>query len=231
VQHINLFQRDTRTGEWMAAFTQEYPVPGIAHQLSYTILYQRLDFSGGRAMGLGDIALNYRYQLVGNGEARIAIAPRLSLFLPTGDDRRRLGAGSTGIQVSLPLSTVLSPEWVAHWNAGATFTPSARNERGEKTDTFGYNFGASVIWLGQAFNILIETVWASAQTVAGTGKTERATDFLVSPGVRWAYNFPSGLQVVPGIGFPIGLGSSRGQYSILLYLSFEHPLWTPKSSP
>ena len=230
VQHINFFQRNWRTGEWLASFTQEYPVPKIQHQLSYTIPLQRLDTSSGAATSLGDIALNYRYQLVGDGEAKIAIAPRLTLLLPTGDQRRRLGSGSTGIQVSVPVSTVLTDDWIAHWNAGATFTPAARDERGEKADAFGYNFGASLIWLGRSFNILVETVWVRAQTVVGSGKTERATGFLVSPGVRWAYNFSSGLQIVPGIGFPVGVGPSRGQRSILLYLSFEHPFRRVQSS-
>jgi outer membrane putative beta-barrel porin/alpha-amylase len=223
VQHINLFQRNLHTGEWQATFTQEYPVPGIRHQLSYTVLYQRLNTGGGKATGLGDLALNYRYQLVGDGEARVAVAPRLTLLFPAGDNRRALGSGSTGVQTLLPVSTVLSEQWVAHWNAGATFVPSARNPRGEKADTFGYNFGGSVIWLGRAFNVLVETVWSSAQSVAGPGRTERTTSFFVSPGVRWAYDFPSGLQIVPGLGVPIGLGSSRGQYALLLYLSFEHP--------
>jgi hypothetical protein len=231
VQHINLFQRNWRSGEWLATFTQEYPVPKIQHQLSYTVPLQRLDTPSGSATGLGDIALNYRYQLVGSGEARVAIAPRLTLLLPTGDERRRLGSGSTGIQVSLPVSTVLTDDWIAHWNAGSTFTPSARNERGEKADTFGYNFGASVIWLGRAFNMMLETVWSSAQAVAGPGRTQRSTTFLISPGVRWAYDFPTGLQIVPGIGVPIGLGSSRGQYSILLYLSFEHAFWKSRVEP
>ena len=40
VQHINTFQR-MRGGDWVATFTQEYPVPRQAHQLSYTIPYER----------------------------------------------------------------------------------------------------------------------------------------------------------------------------------------------
>ena len=175
--------------------------------------------------------MNYRYQLVGDGEARVAVAPRLTVLLPTGDSRRGLGAGSTGVQISLPASTVLSEKWVTHWNAGATLTPSARNGQGEKANTFGFNFGASLIWLGKDFNALVETAWSSAETVTGPGRTDRTTTWLVSPGARWAYNFASGLQIVPGIGFPIGLGSSRGQYSILLYLSFEHPFWGGKPVP
>jgi hypothetical protein len=46
---------------------------------------------------------------------------------------------------------------------------------------------------------------------------------LISPGIRWAYNFKSGLQIVPGIAVPIGAGPSRNERGIILYLSFEHP--------
>jgi outer membrane putative beta-barrel porin/alpha-amylase len=233
VQHINLFQRDLRTNQWSATFTQEYPAPGIRHQLSYTIPYQRLDTGAGTLTGLGDIAVNYRYQLLGNGEARVAVAPRVTVFFPTGNSRRGLGAGSTGVQISLPASTILSETWITHWNAGATLTPSARNEQGEKANTLGYNFGASLIWLGGSFNALVETVWSNAPTVVGPRRTERQESFFVSPSVRWAYNFSSGLQIVPGLGFPIGVGTSRGQRSILLYLSFEHPFQSgarPESS-
>jgi hypothetical protein len=223
VQHINLFQKNPRTGEWVAAFTQEYPFPGIRHQLSYTVPYQRIDAAAGTATGLGDLAINYRYQWIGNDEAAIAVAPRFTLFVPSGDERRGLGAGSTGVQIAVPASTVLSPDWIAHWNVGATVTPSARNERGQKANTFGYYFGGSLIWLGRSFDVLVETVWSSAESVAAPRRVERTTIFLVSPGIRWSYDYSSGLQIVPGIGVPIGLGSSRGQYSILLYLSFEHP--------
>ncbi len=223
VQHINLFQRNTRTGEWAATFTQEYPFPGIRHQLSYTIPYQRMAAAEGTVTGLGDIAVNYRYQWIGNDEAAVAVAPRLTLFLPSGNERRGLGAGSTGVQIAVPASTVLSEDWIAHWNAGATVTPSARNERGQNASTFGYYFGSSVIWLGRTFDVLLESVWSSVESVAAPHRVERATSFFVSPGIRWSYDYSTGLQIVPGVGIPIGLGSSRGQYSILLYLSFEHP--------
>jgi hypothetical protein len=35
------------------------------------------------------------------------------------------------------------------------------------------------------------------------------------------------LQIVPGIAFPFGVGPNRGERSVALYLSLEHPLWTP----
>src|SRR5437868_13108701 len=67
VQHINSFVRTHPGGAWLYAFTQEWPVPKETHQLSYTVAYQRLGTDSGGTLGLGDLALNYRYQLVGNG--------------------------------------------------------------------------------------------------------------------------------------------------------------------
>ncbi len=46
---------------------------------------------------------------------------------------------------------------------------------------------------------------------------------FLSPGIRWAYNFNNGLQIVPGIGVPLGVGPSDGEKGVFLYLSFEHP--------
>ena len=57
----------------------------------------------------------------------VAVSPRLTLLLPTGNERRGLGSGGTGVQVMLPVSTVLTPTLVAHWNLGATTIPSKRH--------------------------------------------------------------------------------------------------------
>jgi len=46
---------------------------------------------------------------------------------------------------------------------------------------------------------------------------------LLNPGIRWAYNFKNGLQIVPGIALPFGVGPSKGEKGIFLYLSLEHP--------
>lgn len=44
-------------------------------------------------------------------------------------------------------------------------------------------------------------------------------------GVWFAINLKSGLQIVPGLSVPIGIGPSEEEYGGLLYLSFEHPLF------
>jgi hypothetical protein len=126
--------------------------------------------------------------------------------------------------VNLPFSVELSPRFVTHWNAGATFTPSAKNALGDKATTRSYNLGGSIIWLAQsAFNVMLEGVWARAEAVSGPGERLPYRLFYLSPGVRGAIDFPSGLQIVPGFAVPIGIGPSRGDRQLFFYLSFEHP--------
>jgi hypothetical protein len=225
VQHISGFQRSWDGGDWLYTFTQEWPVPGQRHQLSFTVPVQRLTLAEGTATGLGDVALNYRLQVAGMGEdPRVAFTPRLSVLLPTGSDERGLGAGGASLQLSLPLSVMLGRRIATHWNAGVTHTPSARNPAGEEAATTAWNLGQSVVWLAHPrFNVLLETVFVRARVVVGPGTTERSDTFLLNPGIRWAWNFRSGLQIVPGLSVPIGLGPSRGDNSLFLYLSFEHP--------
>jgi hypothetical protein len=88
------------------------------------------------------------------------------------------------------------------------------------------NAGQSVIWVARpSFHPLVELVWNRAEAVTGPDRTERADSVYLNPGVRWAHNLKGGLQIVPGIAVPIGLGPSSGETGLLLYLSFEHALW------
>jgi hypothetical protein len=229
VQHINTFMRNSRTGEWLYTFTQEWPVPGQTHQLSYTLPYQKADSSPDGRKGLADVLLNYRYQLLGDGEAAVAVAPRFSLVLPTGDERQARGSGAMGYQVLVPVSVVLSKSLVTHWNLGATWTPGAKNMAGDKADLTTWNMGQSLIWLAHPnFNAMLEFAFSTGEAVAGPGLKSRVDTCYVSPGCRFAINFKNGLQIVPGLAFPIGVGPSRGERSVFFYLSFEHPMWNPR---
>ena len=169
VQHISGLQLFRDADSWMYTFTQEWPLFGQKNQLSYTLPIVRLRNGTGSATGVGDVAVNYRYQLVGDGV--------------------RIMTTSRGITRQL----------VTHWNAGTTFTPSARTV---------YNLGASAIWLVRpAFNALVEVVWLGAAS---------GDELIVSPGIRWAYNLRNGLQIVPGLAYAFDVGP-------FVYLSFEHP--------
>lgn len=221
VQHISAFSR-AAGGDWLYTFTQEWPLAGQKHQVGFTVPLAHADFSPGAATGLGDIGLNYRYQLVGKGA--VAVAPRATLNLPTGSAGAGRGAGALGLQVDLPLSVALSKRLVTHYNAGTTLVPSANNGFGSSATTASYNLGGSIVWLARpTFNVLVEGVWLSSETVVGSGITERTEQAFLNPGIRWAFNFPSGLQIVPGVAYTVGIGPSRGDEAVFFYLSFEHP--------
>jgi len=225
VQHISSFTRFFDSKDWNYTFTQEWPVPGDErHQLSYTLVALHAGAFPGSGAGIGDVFLNYRYQLVGSGDTRVAFSPRLSLIFPTGDVTQGRGSGSLGLQTNLPLSVVLNRKLVTHWNLGATFLPDAEDTSSHRAATAGYNFGQSFIWLAHTrFNVMLETVFVRSQVVVNSNRTGWTSALLLNPGIRWSYNFKNGLQIVPGISAPLGAGPSAGEKAILLYLSFEHP--------
>jgi hypothetical protein len=91
------------------------------------------------------------------------------------------------------------------------------------------NVGQSLIWIARPnFNVLLEAVWARIEDVTGPSRVTNGHIAILSPGIRWAWNFPSGLQVVPGVAVPIGVGPSRGDRAVFVYLSFEHQMWKGK---
>lgn len=225
VQHINTFSRMWNSKDLIYTFTQEWPLPGNPrNQVSYTLVGAHAGAYPGSGAGWGDVILNYRYQLVGGGQTRTAFSPRVSVLLPSGDETQGRGFGATGIQTNFPLSVVLHPRLVSHWNAGTTFVSQAHNAMHHRADTLGYNLGQSLVWLAHPrFNVIMETVFASAQSVVAPDQTQWARLLYLSPGIRWAYNFKNGLQIVPGIALPLGAGPSAGEKGVFAYLSFEHP--------
>ncbi|HXZ79906.1 MAG TPA: transporter [Terriglobales bacterium] len=224
IQHIFTFQRWASSGDWLFTQTDEWPLRNLKHQLSLTVAAAHAGSIPGSDAGWGDTAVNYRYQLLGNGEVQLAIAPRLSVLLPTGNSTLGRGSGGIGLQTNIPVSIVLNKRLVTHWNAGATWVSRSRNPLGQSAPAVSVNLGQSFVWLAaKRFNALLETVWTSTENVIGTSKTIRSPTAYVSPGIRWAYNCRNGLQVVPGVGLPIGVGPSAGEKGLIVYLSFEHP--------
>ena len=64
VQHVSAFAR-SEGGAWLYSFTQEWPLGGIAHQLSYSLAL--VDPGPGLGAGLGDVALNWwRWLAIGH---------------------------------------------------------------------------------------------------------------------------------------------------------------------
>lgn len=215
VQHISLIQRGENDAI-NASFTQEWPLGSQTHQFSYTVPLIRPEGPVAEA-GLGDIALNYRLQALGGGEARLAVSPRLSLSLPSGRNAR--GRGSYGIGAGLPISYEFSPLIVTHTNLAVLHIPGAREDSG-RTGNAEYSAGQSVIYKAHPqAHLMLESLWTG-----GDGDS-----FVISPGVRFALNFKSGLQIVPGLAIPYETRGG-GSTSFLLYLSIEHSFARPQPS-
>jgi hypothetical protein len=69
---------------------------------------------------------------------------------------------------------------------------------------------------------MLEALYTTTELAPKAG-VQRTESLTINPGLRGAFNFASGLQVVPGVSFPLGIGPSRGERAVLFYLSFEHP--------
>jgi outer membrane putative beta-barrel porin/alpha-amylase len=233
VQHIfnAVYLRDTTRRGWAFGFTQEWPVFGQDHQFSYTIPSVRLREEGERVHGVGDILLNYRYQLLEEKDHVPAFAPRFSLILPTGNRNRGTGNGVVGYQWSLPFSKKLPPRVAVHANLGLTYLPGVRapldaGGLSSRRSLVSYNLGASGIFaFTSRVNAMLEWVGNFEESINGRGRKERDFIAMISPGIRAAVIDKEELQTVVGFAFPIGVTRAADNFGVLLYLSIEHKLF------
>lgn len=225
VQFINAYQYSDISNDWNYTFTNEIPMGDETHQFSYVIPMSKKSGTP-NVLGTGDVLLNYRFQLV-NTE-NLAMAPRLSLVLATGDYKKGLGNGATGLQFNQAVSVVVNEKWTNHWNAGFTYTPNAKNMIGDTASLVNYNFGTSVIYnYTPKTNFICEFVMNGNEAVTGpSSKTSRNTYFVV-PGLRTAFNIGEATEVVPGIAAVLGAGPSAVDHEtgVFAYLSIESKLW------
>lgn len=196
-------------------FTQEWPFFSQTHQLSYTIPYT---FSSG-TNAFDDIRLNYRLQALMETERTPAFAPRFSLVLPTGDPEKGIGHNRPGYEINLPFSKIVSNRWTLHFNAGGNVFPDVSDH-----DLWNYNLGASAIFaVTRDFNLMLESIATWQSDIETPKHVQHSVTALISPGFRYAFNFPSKLQIVTGAAVPIGLTSDSPDWGLFFYLSFEHP--------
>jgi len=233
VQHIFTAQyvNDSRRRGWEFNFTQEWPIFSQDHQFSYTIPSYHLVETGDRQNGLGDILLNYRYQLLKEDESKLAFAPRFSLILPSGSRNRGTGHGVVGYEWGLPFSKKINGQLAFHANFGLTYLPKARAplESGglsSKHSLVSYNLGASVIYaVFRRMHIMVEWLGDFEESIDDSGGSRRSFKPVLSPGLRAAIVDQPKLQLIAGVAAPIGLNRKADNYGALLYLSIEHDLF------
>jgi hypothetical protein len=209
-QNILGFTR--QSGVWQLAFTQEWPAPGVRHQLSYTLS----TVSTASGEDFGDVLLNYRFQALEEGPGRPAFSPRASLIIPSG--RPADGAGEAGLQVNLPVSKQHND---FHFNANGGFTWLPR---GERADLMSPSLAGSAIYrLRPMFHLMLESVasFVAAETPQGT--VERTRLITISPGVRGGWNVAEDAQVILGFAVPYTRASGESSTGVFLYFSYEIP--------
>jgi len=225
VQHIsNAIYTMNPDHEFVFTFTQEWPVTNETHQLSYMLSF--LSLNSNLDHGFGDIVLNYRYQLA-TKESWAAIAPRLSIIIPTGKSDAGLGNGVLGIQGCVPASKRLSNQFIVHANVGGTILPGVKGMTSagqEVKKTLGSLYmGVSGIWLAKRYdNFFLESIYTIQSSVDGNGDVQHDHTILLNPAYRHAIDI-GGLEIVPGIGFPVTISNISTDVGIFFYLSFEHP--------
>ncbi len=196
-------------------FTQEWPVFSQMHQLSYTIPYTFTE----EERGIEDVRLNYRLQALMESERTPAFSPRFSLVTPTGDADKGFGHDRLGYEINLPLSKIVTDRITLHFNAGGSLFPEV-NDR----DLWNYNLGGSVIYaVSKNFNFMLESVVNWESDVDAAKNVSRSVTALISPGARYAWNLPSGAQIVAGLAVPVGLTSDSPDWGMFFYFSYEHP--------
>jgi hypothetical protein len=233
IQHIfnAVYSSDPKRRGWAFNFTQEWPVFSQEHQFSYTIPSYHLREDGEAVRGIGDVLLNYRYQLLEEGDRRPAFAPRFSLILPSGDRKKGTGDGVVGYQWNLPFSKKFPPQFALHANFGLTYLPKVRapldgGGLSPRRALVSYNLGASAIFaFTSRLHAMLEWVGNFEQSLNGDGR--RAHDFVstISPGIRASVIEKEGLQTVVGVALPVGLTRAADRFGVLLYLSIEHKLF------
>jgi len=211
VQNIVEFFRPSG-GDWQMTFTQEWPAPGLRHQLSYTLS----GASVGPHVGFGDVYLNYRYQVLEEGPGRPAFSPRVSAIFRSGD--HVIGSDHDGVQVNLPVSKQHG-DFYFHGNGGFTWRP-----RGEGADLLSPALAGSVIYrLRPMLHLMLESVltFDAADTPAGT--VARTRSFILSPGLRGGWNVADNAQVILGVGVPTVFSEGESSVGVLGYFSYELP--------
>jgi hypothetical protein len=207
-QNILLIQRPAPR-VWSFEFTQEWPLGGERHQLSYTVPIVAIKEDGADSYDVdrGTIGLNYRLQLLSEAPGQPAVSPRLSLLVPDFPE----SDAQFGVQVNLPVSKQFSDFYV-HANAGYTVEGIA-SEPG--TSGRASAAGSLIYRALPMVHLMLENVFRAEEYGS-------EHSMLISPGLRAGWNFGN-RQLVLGAAVPIGVLEQDESSALLFYFSYELP--------
>ncbi len=234
VQHtLNaVYSNDFWRRGWSFNFEQEWWLFTQDHQVAFSIPFSHLREEGDKQRGVGDIEIEYRYQLTEEGPNIPAVAPGFGFILPTGNRDKGTGNGVVGYEWSVAASKKVASRLALHANLGLTYLPKVRvplddNKRlSPKRSLVSYDVGASAVFaLSSNIHMLLEWVGEFEDEINDQGKRERDFKAILSPGIRTAVINKDRLQTVLGVGIPIGVTGPADNYGVFLYFSVEHKLF------
>jgi hypothetical protein len=133
-----------------------------------------------------------------------------------------------GFDVLFPFSKIVTDRVTLNFNAGVSHLFDVEGHH-----PTSFLLGGSAIYaVTRDFNLMLEALGEWEQSVNANRELERDFTFTISPGARYALNFPelSDLQVVLGLATPISFSrnADKPDFGLFLYLSFEHNFLPPK---
>jgi hypothetical protein len=154
VQHtLNaVYSNDLKRRGWSFNFEQEWWLFTEDHQVAFSVPFSHLREEGERQRGVGDIQIEYRYQLTEEGPNIPAVAPGFSLILPTGNRDKGTGNGVVGYEWSIAASKKVVSRLALHANLGLTYLPKVRvpldddQRLSPKRSLVSYDIGASAVF-------------------------------------------------------------------------------------
>ena len=178
------------------SYTEEWPLLRQTSQISATFNWN--DY-------LGETLLNYRYQLI--LDDTVALAPRISLVLPTADKKYSTTEIGWGVEINLPLSLNISDRFAVHLNSGTRYDIKSKN--------YQFNIGGSYIF------VIIDNLEFLNEYLMKIGEKEEI-QMVSGIGLRAGLNLKKDFQVVPGLGLYRDFGDKENFFFI--YLSAEHSI-------
>ncbi len=199
------------------------------HLFSYTLQKDGKNALQGTsgAVGVGDIAIAAKALFGEEGRLAPAIAGRLALKLPTGDDDRALGSGAVDVGLGLAVEKTFGPIHI-YLNTGLTI-PTGNPFAGTGIDSLPMlsTFLTGEYRLTERFSLLLQLNGVTPP-VRNTGLDIDHSTFEILAGFNWAI---PGLPVVWQAGFMEDLNDTNRTADFALFMSWSMFFGQHSSTP
>ena len=202
---VNHVRRDSEGGWALHAVVSVGLLPGLEARLESELA--ALVGSPGRDnhAGLGDSLIGVKYRLLDEEALRPAVLGGVAVRLPTGDERRGLGASGVDATILVAISKTFGPVALT-WNGGYTFVIDDRTaDAWLLAASLEYQVAPAWWLVGEVVSRVGSTAFARDEAVARAGAVHALTDRLkldVAVGAGFTRSAP---DVIVTIGLTVRL--------------------------